>query len=94
MIINLKIYYYSVFDKGNLSIKLNENNVSVKEVLVKLDQEFGEAFEKKSGKSLFDSFGTYFNSFLNGEYLNLPEDYKRKISDHDTLIIIHPVSGG
>ena len=94
MIINVKIYYYSIFDKGNLSFELDENRHSIKDILVKLDQTFGEAFYKQSGKNLFNSFGSYFNIFLNGKYLNLPNDFKRKVTDQDTIIILHPVNGG
>jgi molybdopterin converting factor small subunit len=94
MIVKVKIYYYSVFNKGDLSIEINEKNNSIMDVFFKLDHAFGNKFEKVTGRSLFDSLGTYFNVFLNGKYLDFPKNYNLKLSDNDTIILLHPVSGG
>ena len=94
MIINIKIYFYRVFNKGDLYIEITEKNNSILDVFLKLDHDFGKKFEKVTGRSLFDSLGTYFNVFLNGKYLYFPKDYKLKLSDNDTIILLHPVSGG
>ncbi len=94
MIVDVKIYYYSVFGKGNLTLEFQGDEVTVQDVLSRLEEDYGEAFEGHSGRRLIDSFGTYFNLFLNDEHLPLSEQTGRKLSDHDTLVILHPVSGG
>jgi molybdopterin converting factor small subunit len=94
MIIEVKIYYYSVFGKGNLSLEFQGDEVTGQDVLSRLEEDYGEAFEGHSGRRLIDSFGTYFNLFLNDEHLPLPEQSRKKLSDQDTLVILHPVSGG
>ena len=94
MIVEVKIYYYSVFGKGNLSLVFQGDQVTVQEVLSTLEEDYGKAFERHSGRKLIDSFGTYFNVFLNDEHVPLPEQSGRRLSDQDTLVILHPVSGG
>ncbi len=94
MIVDVKIYYYSVFGKGNLALEFPGEEVTIQDVLSRLEEDYGEAFQGHSGRKLRESFGTYFNVFLNGEHILLPEQSGIKISDHDTLIILHPVRGG
>ncbi len=94
MIVNVMIFYYSVFGNGNLSLEFQRDAVSIMDVFSRIEADYGEAFESHSGRELRESFGTYFNVFLNGEHILLPEQSEIKISDHDTLIILHPVRGG
>ena len=94
MIVDVKIYYYSVFGKGKLSLEFKGDEVTVQDVLLRLEKEYGEAFERHSRRKLIDSFGTYFNLFHNDTHVPLPEQSMKKLSDHDTLVILHPVSGG
>ena len=94
MIVEVKIYYYSVFGKGKLSLEFQGDEVTVQDVLSRLEEDYGEAFERHSRRTLIDSFGTYFNLFHNDEHVPLPEQSRMKLRDHDTLVILHPVSGG
>ena len=94
MIVNVKIFYYSVFGKGTLSLEFQRDEISIMDVLSRIETNYGEAFESNSGRKLRESFGTYFNVFLNGVHILLPEQSGIKLSDHDTLIILHPVRGG
>ena len=94
MIVDVKIYYYSVFGKGRLSLDFKKDEVTVQDVLLRLEEKYGETFLSHSGRKLIDSFGTWFNLFLNDEHVPIPEQIGRRLSDHDTLVILHPVSGG
>ncbi len=94
MIVDVKIYYYSVFGKGKRSLEFQGDEVTVQDVLSRLEEDYGEAFAGHSRRKLIDSFSTYFNVFLNDEHVPLPDQSGRKLSDHDTLVILHPVSGG
>ena len=68
--------------------------VTVQDVLSRLEEDYGEAFEGNSGRKLIDSFGTYFNVFFNDERVHLPEKTGKNLSDNDTLVILHPVNVG
>jgi molybdopterin converting factor small subunit len=94
MIVDVKIYHYSVFGKGKLALEFQKDEITVQDVLFRLEDDYGEAFTKHSGRRLIDSFGTYFNVFLNGEHIPLPEQSGMELSDHDNIVILHPVSGG
>jgi len=93
MLVNIKIFYFSVFGKGSISLFFN-NDATVCDVLDELNDKFGEDFEKETGKNLMESFGTYFNVFLNGKHLELPLELRHKLKNEDQLIILRPVSGG
>lgn len=93
MLVNVKIFYFSVFKKGSISLFFS-NDVTVFDALKELNDKFGEDFEKETGKNLMESFGTYFNIFLNGNYLELPLKIRHKLKNEDQLIILRPVSGG
>jgi molybdopterin converting factor small subunit len=93
LIVEVKIFYFSVFDKGQLTIELNENS-KVKDLLEKLHNMYNDSFIKVHGKNLFDSFGSYFNVFLNGAFLHLPSDFDKMLKNGDSVLIVHPVSGG
>jgi molybdopterin converting factor small subunit len=94
MIVDVKFYYYSVFGKGKLALEFQKDEVTVQDVLSRLEDDYGEPFLEHSGRRLIESFGTYFNIFLNGEHIPLPEQSGKVLSEHDTLFILHPVSGG
>ena len=94
MIVEVKIYYYSVFGKGVLSMEFPGDEVTVQDALSRLATDYGEAFEGRSGRNLGESFGTYFNVFLNGEHIPPTEHSKTKLRDRDRLVILRPVSGG
>jgi molybdopterin converting factor small subunit len=94
MIVEGKIYYYSVFGKGKLFLEFQRDEVTVLDVLSRLEKEYGQVFESHSGRKLIDSFGTYFNLFHNDVHIPLPAQSGKKLRDQDNLIILHPVSGG
>jgi molybdopterin converting factor small subunit len=94
MIVEVKIFYYSVFGKGSLSVEFKKGNVTVQDVLSRLEEDYGKDFKKKSSRNLSESFGTYFNIFLNGEHLSIPEQAGTKLKDKDRMVILRPVSGG
>lgn len=90
MIVKVKIYYYSVFDKGSLSVQFEKDDVTVHEVLSRLDRDFGDAFESHSGRRLLDSFDTYFNVFLNDEYGSAGRIREKGVPSGS---LCHPTSG-
>jgi hypothetical protein len=89
----VKIYFLSVFGEGLIHLNLEEN-AKVLDVLKSLDKEFGERFQEVTGKKLLESFGSYFNVFLNNEYLRLPLNYSKKLKENDHFLISRPISGG
>lgn len=94
MIVHVKIYYYSIFGKGKVSLEFQGDEVKVIDVLSKLEDEYGKIFESVSGRNLMKSFGTYFNLFLNGVHISLPRQMGMQLRDSDNLVILRPISGG
>ena len=93
ILIKVKIYYYEVFQKGTLTLTL-EDGATVKDALKKLIIDFGEEFRKKTGSSLEQSFETTFNVFLNGTHITLPSAFNHQLTDRDELLLLRPVRGG
>ena len=89
----VKIYFFSVFGKGSISLTLDED-ASVEDALNALDEQFGKSFKMETGNSLIAAFKRSFNVFLNGEYLSLPSEYPKKLNENDHFIISRPISGG
>ncbi len=93
MQVNVKIFYFSVFRKGSISLFF-DHDATVFDALSELNDKFGDDFEKETGKNLMKSFGTYFNIFVNGKHLELPLELGHILTNEDQLIILRPVSGG
>lgn len=93
MIIKLKIYFYSVFDKGDITLEFDEE-VTVGDVILELSRTYGGRFLEEYGKPLPEAFGQDFNVFLNDSFLRFPEDENRRLNDSDQFLISRPLSGG
>jgi len=93
MIIKLKIYFYSVFDKGNIMLEFDEG-AFVEDVIRELSRIYGERFREEYGKTLPEAFDQDFNVFLNDSYLRFPEDKDIRLKDSDRFLISRPLSGG
>lgn len=93
ILVEVKIYYFKVFRKGSISLTLHFG-ATVSDAFNQLNEQFGEAFEKETGKNFMETLGSYFNVFLNGKYLDLPLGLKIKLRDQDKLMILRPVGGG
>jgi molybdopterin converting factor small subunit len=93
MIIKLKIYFFSVFEKGDISLEFDEE-ATVGDVIGELDRTYGERFQDEYGKPLLEAFSKDFNVFLNDSYLRFPAGNNRKLKDNDKFLISRPISGG
>lgn len=93
ILVLVKIYYFSVFGKGSISLTLDDN-ASVQDALKSLDVQFSESFKKETRNSLMEAFNGFFNVFLNSERLSLPSEYPKKLNKNDRFIICRPISGG
>ena len=93
MKITVKAHYYEVFGKGLIELEVKED-ATVKDVLGILNERYGATFKEKTGRTLEEALKNVFNLFLNGAYLDLSFEMKRKLKDGDELIILRPVSGG
>ena len=93
MLVKVKIYYFEVFQKGLLTLTL-EDGATVRDALSKVITRFGEEFRKKTGATLEHSFETVFNVFLNGTHITLSSAFEFQLKDGDELILLRPVRGG
>ena len=77
----------------SLAIDLPEEN-TVNDMLLSLDEKFGSAFKKASGKELYDRVTTRYSIFLNHKALWIPQQLSTTLKDGDEVTILLPSGGG
>lgn len=77
----------------SLIMDVPEGN-TVNDLVLSLDEKFGSAFKKMSGKELYDRVITRYCIFLNNRALWLPQQLKISLKDGDEVKILLPSGGG
>jgi molybdopterin converting factor small subunit len=77
----------------SLAIDLPEEN-TVNDMILSLDEKFGSAFKKASGKELYDRVTTRYSIFLNHKALWIPQQLSTTLKDGDEVTILLPSGGG
>ena len=77
----------------SLAIDLPEEN-TVNDMILSLDEKFGSAFKKASGKELYERVTTRYSIFLNHKALWIPEQLSTTLKDGDVVTILLPSGGG
>jgi molybdopterin converting factor small subunit len=67
---------------------------TVKDLILSLDEQYGSAFKKASGKALYERIISRYCVFLNNTALWLPQQLKIALKDGDELKILLPSGGG
>lgn len=66
----------------------------LQDVLIQLNQKYGAAFQRETGKTLDYALERRLNVFLNGKSTKLPDDSNLKLKNNDEIVILEPVGGG
>jgi molybdopterin converting factor small subunit len=77
----------------SLIMDVPEGN-TVNDMILSLDEKFGSAFKKMSGKGLYDRVVTRYCIFLNNRALWLPQQLSITLKDGDEVKILLPSGGG
>jgi len=77
----------------SLIIDVPEGN-TINDMMLSLDEKFGSAFKKASGKELYDRVSTRYCIFLNNKALWLPQQLSTALKDGDEVTILLPSGGG
>ncbi|MCW4037789.1 MAG: MoaD/ThiS family protein [Candidatus Bathyarchaeota archaeon] len=77
----------------SLLMDVPEGN-TVNDMILSLDEKFGSAFKKMSGKELYDRVVTRYNIFLNNKALWLPQQLSITLKNGDEVKILLPSGGG
>jgi molybdopterin converting factor small subunit len=91
--VTVKIYNYNIFKEGLMHFKIEENT-TINDVLNIIISIYGDIYEKKYNRKLFDDFSTLYKIFLNNNYIEIPSMLKQRVQDEDHILILHPISGG
>lgn len=93
----VKLKVFSIMRKivgaGSLSMEMPKGS-TVRDLLSSLDEKYGSAFHKETGKKLFDRIISNFNIFLNSEALIFPNQLSVVLKDGDKITILQPSGGG
>jgi molybdopterin converting factor small subunit len=93
----VKIRVFSVLKRlfGNKSFFLElPTESTVKDLLLSLDEKYGEISQKENGRRLFDRVINNFNVFKNNEMLRLPDQINVVLKEDDEITILQPSGGG
>ncbi len=77
----------------SLIMEVPEGN-TVNDMILSLDEKFGSAFKKISGKELYNRVITRYSVFLNNRALWLPHQLNITLQDGDEIKILLPSGGG
>ena len=77
----------------SLLLDVPEGN-TVNDMILSLDEKFGSAFNKMSGKELYDRVVTRYSIFLNNRALWLPQQLNITLKDGDEFKMLLPSGGG
>ena len=77
----------------SLIIDVPEGN-TINDMMLSLDEKFGSAFKKATGKELYDRVITRYCIFLNNKALWLPQQLSTALKDGDEVTILLPSGGG
>jgi molybdopterin converting factor small subunit len=77
----------------SLLLDVPEGN-TVNDMILSLDEKFGSAFTKMSGKDLYDRVVTRYSIFLNNRALWLPQQLSTTLKDGGEVKMLLPSGGG
>lgn len=95
MQIELKVYSIlrEVFGSTSVVVEIADEGI-LADLITKLAEEYGTAFQLKTGRNLAHALKDRFNLFLNKQIIKLPEDLKLQLKNNDEVVILQPVGGG
>ena len=91
--VKVKIINYEVFDEGLISIDIVEST-TIYEILKKVDYEYGVSYEKRYNRKLIEDIVANYRIFLNNNYVEYSDIYRKDIKNEDYLLVLKPISGG
>ena len=77
----------------SLIVDVSEGN-TINDMIMSLDEKFGSAFKKMSGKELYERVITRYSIFLNNKALWVPQQLSTTLKDGDEVKILLPSGGG
>ena len=93
ILITVKILNFEVFNEGLLLFEINEDT-TVYDILMKMEEKYGDLYEKKVGQKLINDINTNYRIFLNSNYLEASMIVKQRVKNEDHILILKPISGG
>ena len=63
-------------------------------ILKKIDEEYGDIYEKKVGRKFLNDINSSYRIFLNNNYLDASTITEQEVKNEDHILILKPISGG
>jgi len=91
--VTVKIFNYDVFNEGLIHFEIDEDT-TVYEILKKIEEKYGNIYEKKVGRKFLIDINANYRIFLNNNYLEISNIPKQCVKNEDNILILKPISGG
>jgi molybdopterin converting factor small subunit len=89
----VKILNYDIFNEGIIFFEIN-NKTTLYEILKKIDEKYGDIYEKKVGRKFLNDINSSYRIFLNNNYLDISTITEQEVKNEDHILILKPISGG
>jgi len=73
--------------------EINENT-TLYEILKKIDEKYGDIYEKKVNRKFLNDINSNYRIFLNNNYLEISAIAEQEVKNEDYILILKPISGG
>jgi len=92
-LVTVKILGYDVFNEGLIFYEFDEIT-TIYEVLKKIDEEYGVAYEKRFNRKFLEDIEVNYRIFLNNNYVETSTLFGQNVKNEDHILILKPISGG
>ena len=91
--VTVKILNYDIFNEGLIFFEINENT-KLYDIFKKIDENYGDIYEKKVGRKFLNDLISNYRIFLNNNYLDISAITEQEVKNDDYILILKPISGG
>ena len=91
--VTVKILNYDIFNEGLIIFEISENT-KLYDILKKIDEKYGDIYEKKVGRKFLNDLISNYRIFLNNNYLDISAITEQEVKNDDYILILKPISGG
>jgi len=91
--VTVKILNYDIFNEGLIFFEISEN-IKLYDILKKIDEKYGDIYEKKVGRIFLNDLSSIYRIFLNNNYLDISAIAEQEVKNDDYILILKPISGG
>jgi hypothetical protein len=92
-LVTVKILGYDIFKEGLICFKIDANT-PIYEILKKINEEYGVAYQKKFNRKFLEDIEVNYRIFVNNNYVETSALIELYVNNDDNILILKPISGG